>query len=126
MFLVKACTVFSAAHRIEDHPRCGRIHGHNYRVCVAVREERPLQVDLDALEEWLERNVCNRFDHQYLNKLLAAPGGDEKPTVTSEEIAVVIADMLEQAFPGRVEYVEVCETESLCIEYRPPRRRDVC
>ncbi|ABM80050.1 6-pyruvoyl trahydropterin synthase family protein [Hyperthermus butylicus] len=122
MFLVKACTMFSAAHRIEGHPRCGKIHGHNYRVCIVVREERPLQVDLDALEEWLERNVFQRFDHQYLNKVLAAPDKDEKLVVTSEELAVLIADMLEQAFPGRVEYVEVCETENLCIEYRPPRR----
>ena len=116
MFIVRACTEFSAAHRIKGHPRCGRIHGHNYRVCVGVSEEKPLEVDLDALEEWLEEHVYNRFDHQYLNRLLG--GEKELDTVTSEDLARIIAEELEKAFPRRLVYVEVCETDELCIEYR--------
>jgi len=116
VFIVKACTVFSAAHKIEGHPRCGNIHGHNYRVCVGVLENKPLDVDLDELEAWLHKNVFERFDHKYLNELLGE--GRVRPTVTSEDLAVIIAEELEKAFPKRVVYVEVCETGDLCVEYR--------
>jgi 6-pyruvoyltetrahydropterin/6-carboxytetrahydropterin synthase len=116
MFIVKACITFSAAHKIEGHPRCGNIHGHNYRVCVGVEEEKPLDVDLDELEAWLREHVYERFDHKYLNQILG--DGDEKPMVTSEELARIIAGELEAVFPNRVVYVEVCETGDLCVEYR--------
>ncbi|WP_055409541.1 6-pyruvoyl trahydropterin synthase family protein [Pyrodictium delaneyi] len=116
-FRVKACTMFSAAHRIEGHPRCGRIHGHNYRVCIVLREDKPMGIDLDELEEWLQEHVFKRFDHQYLNKLLAEDG--ELPTVTSEDLAQMIASWLEKSYPGMVELVEVCETPQLCVEYIP-------
>lgn len=117
-FYVRACTVFSAAHRIEGHPRCGRIHGHNYRVCVWLREARPMEIDLDELEAWLRRNVFERFDHQYLNEALAG-GGDELPSVTSEELARLVAEELSKRYPGRVLRVEVCETSDLCAGYEP-------
>ena len=107
---------FSAAHRIEGHPRCGRIHGHNYRVCISIREDTPLEVDLDVLENWLKRNVFERFDHQYLNKLLG--DGGEKETVTSEELAGIIAREFEKFMPGRLISVEVCETDNLCVQLR--------
>ena len=111
-YLVKACTVFSAAHRIHGHPRCGRVHGHNYRVCIVLRETRPLEVDLDDLEAWLRERVYGRFDHQYLNELLGLE------TVTSEDLARISADELSATYPGRVVSVEVCETPELCVEYR--------
>ncbi|WP_236698195.1 6-pyruvoyl trahydropterin synthase family protein [Pyrodictium occultum] len=118
MFRVKACTMFSAAHRIEGHPRCGRVHGHNYRVCIVLREDRPMGIDLDELEKWLRENVYSKFDHRYLNSVLAE-GGGELPVVTSEDLAVLVARGLEERFPGRVELVEVCETEDLCASYQP-------
>jgi len=110
VFLVRACTEFSAAHRIEGHPRCGRIHGHNYRVCIWLREDRVMGIDLDELEEWLRRNVFMRFDHQFLNEVLG------KETVTSEDLALLIAEELEKTYGGRIERVEVCETRDLCVE----------
>lgn len=120
-FHVKACTEFSAAHRIEGHPRCGRIHGHNYRVCVTVAEQEPLEVDLDELEEWLHREVYMVLDHQYLNEVLSKTTRD-LPRVTAEELAEVIAAKLSERFGERVVAIEVCETRNLCIEYKPPRR----
>jgi len=108
--LVRACIGFSAAHRIAGHPRCGRIHGHNYRVCVWLSESRPMEVDLDDLAEWLEREVYGRLDHTYLNEVF------ESETVTSEDLAQWIRGRLEESFGDRVERVEVCETENLCVE----------
>ncbi|BEP17292.1 6-carboxytetrahydropterin synthase QueD [Pyrofollis japonicus] len=112
-FLVKACTEFSAAHSIKGHPRCGRVHGHNYRVCVWLREDEPMGIDLDDLEKWLRVNVFERFDHRYLNELLG------RETVTSEDLAVIVARGLAESFGDRVERVEVCETRDLCVEYSP-------
>lgn len=112
-YYVRACTSFSAAHRIEGHPRCGRIHGHNYRACIWLREEKVMDIDLDYLEEWLRRNVFERFDHRFLNEVLGVA------TVTSEDLARLIAEGLEEEFPGRVLRVEVCETENLCAGYEP-------
>jgi 6-pyruvoyltetrahydropterin/6-carboxytetrahydropterin synthase len=108
--LVRACIEFSAAHRIAGHPRCGRVHGHNYRVCVWLRESKPMEVDLDDLAGWLEREVYNRLDHTYLNDVFG------RETVTSEDLAQWVWEVLEKAFKGRVERVEVCETGSLCVE----------
>ncbi len=113
MYEVRACVEFSAAHRIEGHPRCGRIHGHNYRACIVLREERPMEIDLDELEEWLRRNVFERFDHRFLNELLG------RETVTSEDLAEMIAGELSRLYPGRVKRVEVCETRDLCAAYVP-------
>jgi len=112
---VRACVEFSAAHRIAGHPRCGRVHGHNYLVCVWVEEAEPMEVDLDFLEEWLHRNVFERFDHRFLNELLGLE------TVTSEDIARLVAEGLDGVFPGRVRRVEVCETERLCAGYEPAK-----
>jgi len=108
--LVRACIGFSAAHRIAGHPRCGRIHGHNYRVCVWLRESRPMEIDLDDLAEQLKREVYDRLDHTYLNEVLG------RDTVTSEDLAQWVWGRLEEGFRGKVERVEVCETESLCVE----------
>ncbi len=117
LFILKACTVFSAAHSIYGHRRCGEIHGHNYRVCIWVREKEPLEIDLDYLEKWLRENVYNRFDHKFLNKLLGR--GSYAETITAEYIAEYIAGMLEKDLPGRVARVEVCETDDLCAIYEP-------
>ncbi len=118
VFVVKACTEFSAAHRIEGHRRCSRVHGHNYRVCVWVKEEEPMEIDLDELERWLHYNVYEKFDHQYLNTILHNNLG-EASRVTSEDIARLIAEQLRENYPERVLRVEVCETRNLCVEYVP-------
>lgn len=110
-FLVKACTEFSAAHRIAGHPRCGRIHGHNYHVCIWLHEDEPMGIDLDDLEEWLRVNVFEKLDHRFLNEVFG------KDTITSEDLALFIAGELEKSYGGRVERVEVCETSNLCVEY---------
>ena len=112
-YSVMACTEFSAAHRIEGHPRCGRIHGHNYRVCVEIAEDEPMGIDLDYLQEWLRANVYEAFDHQYLNEVFGSS------RVTSEDIARDIADRLPEKLRERLIALIVCETRDLCVVYRP-------
>lgn len=62
---------FCAAHRLMGHPKCGRLHGHNYRVIVGVvRASDPDLVDgmvIDFAE--LDRVVgplIDSMDHRYL------------------------------------------------------------
>ena len=63
---------FSAAHRIEGHPKCGRLHGHNYKVIVEVRrrdrdsvDDKGMVIDFGDLDN-VVKPIINRFDHRYL------------------------------------------------------------
>jgi 6-pyruvoyl tetrahydropterin synthase/QueD family protein len=69
MYLVSREYSFCAAHRLEGHPKCGRLHGHNYRVEVVIERDRLTSEgmvldfkDLDALVA----PIFDTFDHRYL------------------------------------------------------------
>ncbi len=60
---------FAAAHRLEGHPKCGRIHGHNYLV------ELFIISDHLPKEKWLMdyaqvdaafKPIINELDHRYI------------------------------------------------------------
>ena len=61
---------FSAAHRIEGHPKCGRIHGHNYEVTVEVtgpvNSHDGMVIDYGKLDE-LVKPLIDRMDHRYIS-----------------------------------------------------------
>ncbi|MDX1933187.1 MAG: 6-carboxytetrahydropterin synthase [Capsulimonadales bacterium] len=124
---------FAAAHRLhapalseEENVRvfgkCNnpRGHGHNYGVEVTVLGTPDpvtgMIVDLAALDETLEREVMQRFDHKHLN--------DDTPdfaTVnpTSENLTIAIWKHLEGRIPApaRLYRVVVRETERNFFEY---------
>jgi len=58
---------FSAAHRLEGHPKCGRLHGHNY--VVEVWLEGPLKegmvVDYGLMDH-IVKPVIDEFDHRFI------------------------------------------------------------
>ena len=59
---------FSAAHRIEGHPKCGRMHGHNYRVEVSITGEYAsdgMLLDYGKLDE-IVKPMIETFDHRYI------------------------------------------------------------
>jgi 6-pyruvoyltetrahydropterin/6-carboxytetrahydropterin synthase len=68
---------FEAAHRLAWHPgKCRNLHGHSYRLEVTV--DGPLDangvvVDFDHLNEIVEREVVERFDHRDLNEVFDNP-----------------------------------------------------
>lgn len=41
---------FIAAHRVEGHPKCGKLHGHNYRVEVTVAHPASSRMDISQSE----------------------------------------------------------------------------
>ena len=59
---------FSAAHRIEGHPKCGRMHGHNYLVTVELEglvATDGMVLDYNILDE-VAKPIIDAMDHRYL------------------------------------------------------------
>lgn len=73
MYEVEITTWFSAAHRLRDyHGKCERLHGHNYKVRVAARADRPrkggMVIDFGDLKK-AATEVIEKLDHGYLNEI---------------------------------------------------------
>jgi 6-pyruvoyltetrahydropterin/6-carboxytetrahydropterin synthase len=73
MYEVEVTTWFSAAHRLRDyHGKCEHLHGHNYRVRVAIRADRPgkggMVIDFGDLKT-AATGVIEKLDHGYLNEI---------------------------------------------------------
>lgn len=60
---------FSAAHRLEGHPKCGRPHGHNYVLEVSVSGEKDrstgMLIDFANLDAII-KPIVEKFDHMWL------------------------------------------------------------
>lgn len=60
---------FSAAHRLEGHPKCGRLHGHNYRVVVTLfgtPAENGMVLDYGLLDKMVKPFIDDFLDHKYI------------------------------------------------------------
>ncbi len=108
---------FEAAHRLPHVPighKCGRLHGHSYRVAVHVEgqvaEETGWVQDFAELSCAVEP-LLQQLDHFYLNEV----EGLENPT--SEVLARWIWDRLRGALPG-LSQVVVSETCTSGCVYR--------
>ena len=127
---------FSASHRLhnqvlsaEENSRVfGKCnspygHGHNYIVEVTVRgpvdPATGFVMDLGVLDQAVEREVMDRFDHTYLN--LDVPNFQGK-VPTTENLCVEIYNLLRARIDGtngsaRLEKVRLEETSSNSFEY---------
>jgi len=68
MYTIKREFWFSAAHRIEGHPKCGRLHGHNYRVIVAITgtlDDKGMVMDFGFVDMVL-KPLIDEMDHRYI------------------------------------------------------------
>jgi len=102
---------FESAHRLPRVPeghKCARLHGHSFKVEVAVRgsvdEQTGWFIDYGDLDE-LWRPIGEQLDHHYLNEI----PGLENPT--SEVLAAWLWRRLSPALPGlaRVTVHETCD-----------------
>ena len=102
---------FEAAHSLPNVPnghKCGRLHGHSYRLTVAVYG--PLDPKLDWVVDFAEIDavlepVLAQLDHHCLNDIV----GLHNPT--SERIAHWIWDRIAGAWPGvTLDWLEISET----------------
>jgi 6-pyruvoyltetrahydropterin/6-carboxytetrahydropterin synthase len=105
---------FAAAHRLPryDGP-CFRMHGHNYRMFVAVEGETDphsgMIADFGRIKALVQEHVLSRSDHRTLNDFLENP--------TAENIARWIWEALEGRLPGLAE-IRLYEIPDSCVTYR--------
>lgn len=108
---------FAAAHRLPryDGP-CFRMHGHNYRLIVAVEGEvdprTGMVADFGRIQDVVREHVLARVDHRTLNDLLDNP--------TAENIARWVFEALQPHLPGLGE-VRLWEIPDCCVTYRGER-----
>lgn len=104
---------------LPHHPgKCARLHGHSYRLDVAVRG--PVQdagpaagmiVDFDTLAALVRGEIIEALDHRHLNELIENP--------TCERIVLWIWERLARVLPGLDELV-LWETATSCAVMRRP------
>ncbi len=111
---------FSAAHRMRDYAgACGRMHGHNYRVLLAVEgeelDESGMLVDFAELKRILDA-ILAELDHRDLNEI---PPFDEL-NPSSENLARYLYDRARGELGGtvRVSRVTVHESPTSSATYR--------
>ena len=124
MFEVAVEHTFAAGHALRHYKgKCENVHGHNYKVRVAVRGEKldsiGLLLDFVLLKKAL-RDACEPMDHVFINDL--PPFDVLNPT--AENMALYICQQMQLALanvPNGVEVAEVkvWETDIQSATYRP-------
>lgn len=97
-------TEFSMAHIIKGHPKCGREHGHNYRLLVSVKGDSNLFVDFYYIKETIEKVVSRDYDHRFVGHK------------TCEELAREFHEKLTAKFKEEVS-VDIWETSEFSVRY---------
>jgi 6-pyruvoyltetrahydropterin/6-carboxytetrahydropterin synthase len=124
-YVLSAEAAFSAAHTLPGVEMCDRFHGHNWRVCLNVSvdeahlDDGGMGVDFRVIEE-VAKNAVADFEHRYLNDL--EPFKERPPT--AEWIAKLVCrraveELARRAPPATVEEVEIWETPTYRVSYRP-------
>jgi len=108
---------FEAAHMLPKVPpthKCARVHGHSYKVIVAVEGEVDPEVgwlyDHSRISDYMEP-ICKELDHRFLNDI----PGLENPT--AENLCAYLWKRLEPHLPGLCEVI-VEETPRIQCIYR--------
>jgi len=112
--LSKARLGFSAAHFLVTHVKCGRIHGHNYKIRIGVRGEKDesgMVIDFGSLTAEATE-ICREIDGRMM-----IPGGsrDLKLSRGSGEVEVELPDR-KYVFPEEdvvILPIEACTAEVL-------------
>jgi len=113
---------FSSAHALRGYAgKCERLHGHNWRVRVAVTGERldgtGLLLDFAHLKQLLAR-VLAELDHCHLNEDVAH---FRRHNPSTEEIARYVAERVAPELPEgcRLAWVAVAETPGAEARFIP-------
>lgn len=120
MYKIKITLNFSAAHSLRGYKgKCESLHGHNWKVEVAVTSQKldslGMVIDFSELKKMLNE-VLEELDHKHLNELEYF----SEVNPSSEEIARYIFFKLKELIAkekGKLEEVSVWETENSCASY---------
>jgi 6-pyruvoyltetrahydropterin/6-carboxytetrahydropterin synthase len=123
--------MFSASHRLHSdemsdaenaatYGKCNNPygHGHNYALEVTVSgpvdERTGMVCDLVELDDFVRREILERFDHENLNTLAEFA----RAVPTTENLCAVIHDILQRGFqPAHLDKVRLEETMMNSFEY---------
>jgi len=94
---------FAAAHVIAGHPRCGRIHGHNYTLLAKVYGRSDEWLDFEEIKRKVDQFIDEKYDHRDL--------GD----MTCEKLARDLQEQLSTFFRTTVK-IELWETGKFGVE----------
>lgn len=141
MFKITKHFTFEAAHLLDGHPKCGRLHGHSYQVTVELRamelEQGPaLGTHTGMVRDYAELDTVKRFldetlDHRLLvgNEILVSAHmqwirllpADFLCTcnvyrTTAEELSKWLYNVWKDQYP-ELTAVTVCETAKTTATY---------
>jgi len=117
--LVSKKVTFEAAHFLPGHPKCGVMHGHHFKVALAVEGQvnpaTGMVIDFTNLKKWLQENVIEQFDHTLLNDKIENP--------TAENIVEYIREKygktgFQVSADVKLAYIRIWETEDSMAEWR--------
>jgi 6-pyruvoyltetrahydropterin/6-carboxytetrahydropterin synthase len=94
---------FAAAHIIAGHPKCGRMHGHNYLLLAKVYGKSSEWLDFEEIKKTVDRLIDEKYDHRDIGNM------------TCERLAKQIQGDLTRDFKSRVE-VELWETGKFGVQ----------
>ncbi len=114
------CDELSEAENVATYGKCNNPHGHGHNYFLEVTVSGPVDpatgmvCNLVDIDECVQREILDRFDHAHLNTLPEFAG--EVPT--TEVLSVRIFDILKQTFRGaHLEKVRIEETMLNSFEY---------
>lgn len=118
MYSVRVEGNFSSAHNLREYKgKCEELHGHNWKIEIAVcksgLDKAGMVADFTYLKAELNK-VLDKLDHKYLNDIPYF----KKANPTSENIAKYIYDCLKSRISG-LKSVTVWESEKSCATYEP-------
>lgn len=131
MFTISKSIWISASHSLKGHPKCERMHGHNYKVVVTIAgpelDEQGMLIDFGIVKEILT-DVVGRFDHMHIGSL--PKGWTANPShvlevpfeyTSSENLAKYWASEIQKKLnkPFTVIRLEVNETASNTAIWEP-------
>jgi 6-pyruvoyltetrahydropterin/6-carboxytetrahydropterin synthase len=75
------------AHLLPGHTKCGRLHGHTYRVDVVIEGEKKsgMIIDFADLKDTI-RNVLGDYDHRSFNEFLEYPSVENICELVGEKL----------------------------------------
>ena len=122
MYQLTKSVTFDAAHRLRDYVgKCANLHGHTYKLEVAVTGEKVDEVgmvyDFYDLKK-LMQGVVDQLDHKFINEI--PPYDEINPT--AENMAYQIYQTLRQGLAVqnrkiKLKYVQIWETPTASATY---------
>jgi 6-pyruvoyltetrahydropterin/6-carboxytetrahydropterin synthase len=94
---------FASAHIIAGHPRCGRLHGHNYQLIAKVYGKSDEWLDFEDIKKKVDQFIDEKYDHR------------DRGNMSCERLARQLQEQLRIFFKTTVK-IELWETGKFGVE----------